>query len=117
MHNIGDAANNIIAGPWAQRNEVVTEWVGEGRSSDIEVDAETGIKRVKANHIAEALMLVAPMLFHNMELAGFIVDDAIHLKETTLIIESIKSYLYKQYGLYHPLQTVADGVFIVRNAE
>src|SRR5882672_1714377 len=98
------SANNVIRGPWAAPLAV------QG-FEDANAVAVSGLKRLKANHIGETLITVIPMLFHNIELAGFLLDEDAQEKDTTFIIESIKSLLYKQYGIYHPLHDVVEKVF------
>lgn len=99
-------ANNVIRGPWV------------GNDPTIVVPpsiATTGVNLIKANHIQDTLIILMPMLFHNIEIAGFHFDEQATddtLKDGTLIVEAVKSLLFKHYGLYHPLQDVAEAVFV-----
>ena len=82
-----------------------------------EIDIATNIKMVKINHITETLTTIIPMLFTNIELAGFSIsldEDEIdcNLKDGALIVESIRSLLCKIHFLDHPFQRLADDVFI-----
>jgi len=82
-----------------------------------EIDIATNIKMVKINHINETLTTIIPMLFTNIELAGFSIsldEDEIddNLKDGALIVESIRSLLCKMHDLEHPFQKLADDIFI-----
>lgn len=110
---MAQAANNIIKGPWEQRTYSVEPNV---TIVDNGVAITTsGVSLIKHNHICETLMAVVPLLFNNIELAGFSIDPAEGLDDTikdgTLIVEAIKSLLCKHYGIHHPLQQVADALF------
>lgn len=90
---------NIIRGPWP---------TSEGNAATDVVEVQPGVKAVKANHIVETLLCIAPMLFHNLELAGFENNG----EESMLVIEAVKSLMMKHHGLYHPLQDVAANLFV-----
>jgi len=72
---------------------------------------------VKINHITEALLVIIPQVFNNIEIAGFdVIQDGeeasnLNMKDGAMIVESIKSLLCKYYGLYHPFQEICDNVF------
>lgn len=82
------------------------------------------IDLIKYNHVEEAINVLMPLLFSNIELAGFSLTDwdededgddvAIYeekyFKDSTVVVESIRSLLYKYHGLYHPLQIVAENI-------
>lgn len=75
------------------------------------------IEMVKIHHVNEALSTIIPMLFNNITIAGFDIvpdedDDDDHLKDTALVVESIRSILYKHYDIKHPLQEVAEEFFV-----
>lgn len=79
-------------------------------------EIENNLTMVKYNHIGETLALVIPLLFNNIELAGFNIDEDesqsnINIKDGALIVESIKSFLLKHYDLYHPFQDISNEVF------
>jgi hypothetical protein len=96
-------ANNVIKGPWV------------GNDPTVAVPLLHGVQMVKALHIQETLVTLMPMLFNNIELAGFVWDeqgDKETEKDATLIVEAVKSLLFKYHGMHHPLQTVAEGVFV-----
>jgi len=80
-------------------------------------ETEKGINMIKYNHINSTLSTIVPMLFNNMELAGFHVvpeygdNDDTHLKDGSLVVESIRSILCKYYDLKHPFQDLANNIF------
>jgi len=79
-------------------------------------EIENNLTMVKYNHIGETLALVIPILFNNIELAGFLIDDDetksnINIKDGALIVEAIKAFLLKHYDIYHPFQDISNEVF------
>lgn len=81
-----------------------------------EIKIKSNIKEMKLNHINEALLIILPQLFSNIDMVGSSaadfdpenIDDA---KEINLIAESIRGILYKYYEIPHPFQHLADEVF------
>jgi len=101
-------SNNVIEFPLNSKKLNIEE-------PDTEL-VDIQINSMKINHINETLNVLLPILFNNVEIAGFTVmedesDKNINMKDTILIVESIRSLLYKLYGLYHPFQEVAEKVF------
>lgn len=104
-----NTSNNIIKFPLMKK----------GGSKQIEPEEiENNLTMIKYNHIGETLALIIPILFNNLELAGFISseDDGeeyidLNIKDGALIVESIKSLLLKHYNIYHPFQDIASNVF------
>jgi hypothetical protein len=104
-------ANNVIAFP-SKKVSIPTV----GPQSDAEV--ALNVSQVKFNHINETLSVIVPMIFSNIELAGFDFlpddenDDDPNLKDGALLVETLRSILCKYYGISHPLQCVADELFV-----
>lgn len=101
-------SNNVIEFPLNNKKLNIEE-------PDTEL-VDIQINLMKINHINETLNVLLPILFNNVDIAGFTVmedesDKNINMKDTILIVESIRSLLYKLYGLYHPFQEVAEKVF------
>ena len=79
-------------------------------SPKTEEEMVSNVDNLKYNHIDQTMDIIVPMLFHNMELAGFTfaplddseIDD--YLKDGSFLVESIKSILYKYHNIYHPFQ-------------
>lgn len=101
-----DQSNNVIRFP------------GVKRSSPEEPSPEEVISNllsIKNNHINQALTLILPILFNNIEIAGFPLgedeqSEDINMKDGVLIIEAIRSLLCKTYGIYHPFQDIAENL-------
>jgi len=74
----------------------------------------SNILDIKINHINEALMIILPSLFNNIDIAGFPPSEAIgddDVKDINLIVESLRSLLCKYYDVKHPFQDLAENVF------
>lgn len=84
-------------------------------------DAEvaSNVSQIKFNHINETLATIVPMIFSNIELAGFdfIIDEDDYdpnLKDAALIVETLRSMLCKYYSITHPLQDIAEDLFVLQ---
>jgi hypothetical protein len=104
-------ANNIIKFP---KSKIMQ------KGADAPVNMEeikNNIDIVKQTHIQETISLIAPMLFQQLSLAGFELieedDDAESIKDSAFLIESIRSILFKYYGMDHPFQKISQNVFNV----
>lgn len=72
------------------------------------------IEEFKELHVDEALDIIVPLLFNQISVIGFNnydVDDPEYDKMVALLIEAIKSFMYKNHGMKHPLQELAVGLF------
>ena len=79
------------------------------------------INNVRYNHINETLELIMPQLFNNMEIAGFpVYDDEENstaelqensIKACSMIVESVRAILMRNYDLYHPFQILSQQIF------
>jgi len=81
-----------------------------------EEQVASNVNTVKLIHINETLQTVIPLLFSNIEMAGFDLsvdeeEDDSNIKDGTLIVEAVRAILCKYYSLYHPMQDIADQVF------
>ena len=109
------ASNNIIAFP--KKNMVPKV---QAPISPEEVALNVGA--MKLNHINETLMVLVPMVFANIEVAGFDFvpednEDDPNVKDGALFVETLRSLLCKYYGIGHPLQKVADELFVQIDAD
>lgn len=68
---------------------------------------------MKHYHIQETIATVAPMIFNQLEVAGFHLadDESTDLKDGALIIEALRSMMCKHYSIYHPFQQISENVF------
>jgi hypothetical protein len=68
---------------------------------------------MKHYHIQEAIATIAPIIFTQLDIAGFPIadDEDGDIKSSAFIIESLRGMMTKYYGLYHPFQIIAEAVF------
>lgn len=104
-------SNNIIAFPSSRRvdgNVVVPQSLEE---------VENAVDTVREAHIQQSLEQVIPMLFDNLALAGFQpINEDDFLKDGALVVESVRAFMHKLYGMDHPLQYISENIF-EENAE
>lgn len=76
-------------------------------------EIDNRIEMVKHHHIQETLSTVVPMLFANLEAAGFDFSDDSEesVMDGAFLVESIRALLCKHHGLEHPFQEVAQNIF------
>jgi hypothetical protein len=81
-------------------------------------EVEDTVDVVRQAHIQQTLEQVIPMMFDNLALAGFQPsDEMVFLKDGALIVEAARSFLNKVYGMSHPLQIIADNLFVQLDSE
>lgn len=103
-----DSSNNIIVFP--RKSKLETNIVQCPQSLE---DVADTVDVVREAHMQQALEQIVPMLFDNLALAGFQpLDDFEMLKDGTLIVESMRSFMSKLYGMDHPLQLIAENLFV-----
>lgn len=103
-----DSSNNIIVFP--RKSKLETNIVQCPQSLE---DVADTVDVVREAHIQQALEQIVPMLFDNLALAGFQpLDDFEMLKDGTLIVESMRSFMSKLYDMDHPLQLIAENLFV-----
>ena len=100
-----NTANNIIIFP--SKN---TKYTGPQTLEEVD---ET-IDLVKQFHIQETIETIVPPLFDQLNVAGFLPDedDEEILKHSAMVVESIRSLLCMIRGINHPLQLIADNLFV-----
>ncbi len=98
-------ANNVVLFP--TRNNKYN-----GPQTIEEVDESMDM--VKQFHIQETIETIIPSLFDQLHIAGFQPDedDDDILKHSAMVVESIRSLLCMLKGIDHPLQLIADNLFI-----
>ena len=82
-----------------------------------EKEISTSVSLMKYNHINETLNTLVPMIFNNIELAGFNLipdenEEDENIKDSALMVEALRSLLCKHYEMKHPFQKLADEVFL-----
>jgi hypothetical protein len=104
--------DNIIPFPRKRQSPL-----GEMAPQSME-EVEDTVDVVRQAHIQQTLEQVIPMLFDNLALAGFQpIDEMIFLKDGALIVEAARSFLNKIYGMSHPLQIIAENLFVQLDGE
>ena len=84
-----------------------------GPNSVEEIDDKVNI--LKEHHINETISVIMPLLFSSLDSAGFSFDEegiADTIKDGALLLESLRSIMYKYYGIPHPFQLIAENIFI-----
>jgi len=97
--------NNII--PFPKQN------INPTAETNLE-EIQHNVEMMKLYHIQEAIVTIAPIIFNQLDIAGFYLseDETIDdLKSGAMIIESIRALMCKHYGVYHPFQDIADTIF------
>lgn len=104
-------ANNVVVFPKAKSEN--TKAV-----SNFE-EIQRNVDNMKHYHIQETILNLAPIIFNNLDIAGFGLSDeeTDDVKDGALIIEALRSYMCKYYGEYHPFQIIAENVFVPKDDE
>ena len=100
-------SNNVIQFPKKNNNQP---------PEDIGIEEIThNVQMMKMYHIQETIANLAPIIFNNLEIAGFNIpdedDDNEIIKDGAFIVESLRSIMCKYYKIYHPFQQIADNIF------
>jgi len=98
-------SNNVILFPKKNLNAKPTLEMKE---------IEKNMEMMKHYHIQETIATVAPIIFNQMDLAGFNLgeeNEISSIKDGAFIVESLRSMMCKYYGIYHPFQQIAESVF------
>lgn len=98
-------------------NNVVTfprQYGGPHQEQITTEDVVRNVENMKYYHIQETIATIAPILFNNLDVAGFDLTDeeTADIKDGAFILEAIKSMMCKYYGLYHPFQLISENVFL-----
>ena len=100
-------SNNVIQFPKKNNNQT--------NRDDVALEEIThNVNMMKHYHIQETIANLAPIIFNNLEIAGFGISDDENdeiLKDGAFIVEAIRSILCKHYDIYHPFQQIADNIF------
>ena len=76
----------------------------------------TNMDMMKHYHIQETIATITPMIFTQLEIAGFPLGEEesgelVDIKDGALVIEALRSIMCKQYEIYHPFQKIAENIF------
>ena len=75
----------------------------------------TNMDMMKHFHIQETIATITPMIFTQLEIAGFPLGEEesgelVDIKDGALVIEALRSIMCKQYEIYHPFQKIAENI-------
>lgn len=90
----------------------------KGETLTIE-NVSKNIDMMKHFHIQETISTIAPMIFNQLDLAGFDFSDeeTSDVKDGAFIIEALRSMMCKHHGIYHPFQLISENVFFPDSEE
>lgn len=75
-------------------------------------DVQQTISTAKLFHVEEALEVLIPVMFGQFDLLGFSISYEDNEKDYQLIVEAIRSMLYKHYDLTYPLQDMVEKLMV-----
>jgi hypothetical protein len=80
-----------------------------------EDNAKENVANLYRNNIESIIPPLTDFILDQLVAAGFRLDftSETYLKDLCLVVESLKSLLYKYYAMTYPLQDVADSLFVV----
>ena len=76
-------------------------------------DVEEKVDDFKRIHIQESLETLVPLLFNQIHMLGFEPpeDESLYIKEGSLVVEAIRSFMSKVHDIPHPLHMIAEHMF------
>ncbi len=82
-------------------------------------EVQYNLEMMKHYHIQETILNLAPILFNQLDIAGFGLDedDRDDVKDGAFIVEALRSMMCKYYGIYHPFQDIAEKIFCEEKEE
>lgn len=97
-------SNNVITFPKQNANPSESQKLEE---------IHHNLDMMKHYHIQETVLNLAPLIFNHLDIAGFGLseDEDDDIKDGAFIIESLRSIMFKHYGMYHPFQDIANNIF------
>lgn len=72
------------------------------------------VEQMSLFHIQETITSLVPIIFTQMEIAGFNASDEdieADIKDGAFLVEALRSLLCKHYGIYHPFQRLSQEIF------
>lgn len=101
-------SNNVVKFPKAYN--------GPADEESFALKITTNIDMMKHYHIQETIATITPMIFTQLEIAGFPLGEEetgelVDIKDGALVIEALRSIMCKQYEIYHPFQKIAENIF------
>jgi len=101
---MSNSANNVVVFP--------KTFVHAKEQKQLE-EIQHNLDMMKHYHIQETLTNLAPLIFNQLDIAGFGLTDDLDedIKDGAFIVESLRSIMCKHYGVFHPFQIIADNIF------
>jgi len=100
-------SNNIIAFPKKKKDHF-----GDLKPQSLE-EIQDNMEMIRQIHIQDTIETVIPMLFDQLTVAGFSSsEEEDNTKNEAMLIESLRSCLSKSYGIFHPLQSISESLFV-----
>lgn len=99
-----DNSNNVISFP--------KPYIGPKIDLKTE-DISRNMEMMRHYHIQETIANIAPMIFNQLDIAGFDIADeeSMNVKDGAFLVEALRSMMCKYYGMYHPFQQISENVF------
>jgi hypothetical protein len=74
---------------------------------------QNNLDMMKHYHIQETILAMAPILFNQLDLAGFgmMDDEDEDVRDGAFIVEALRAIMCKHYGIYHPFNTLIENIF------
>lgn len=98
-------SNNVISFPRPNsRIDLATQTVE---------NIQNNLDMMKHYHIQETILAMAPILFNQLDLAGFgmMDDEDEDVRDGAFIVEALRAIMCKHYGIYHPFNTLIENIF------
>jgi hypothetical protein len=77
-------------------------------------EMQDSISIMRKEHVDNLMDMMIPSVLTLFETNGMDVETEAYMKDSALVIESIKALMYKYYNLEHPLNFVAETCFDVK---
>lgn len=102
---MSDSSNNVISFPKSNKKIVMAAETVEHIHNNLEM--------MKHYHIQETILNMAPILFNQLDIAGFGMtdDEDEDVRDGAFIVEALRAVMCKYYGIYHPFQTIIENIF------
>jgi hypothetical protein len=81
-------------------------------------ELQESFELVRNNHVLETTSFLCEILLETLDTVGFKFDESnqdIYNKDLGLVLESLRSFLNKYHSIDHPLQHLAEQLFVEEN--
>lgn len=84
------------------------------RLASIRDNMDEALVRGITAHSLESIEYMSEQILSNLTLLGYDISHQEHIKDLSLVLESLKSYIMKYYGVHHPIHRLAEDLFELR---